>query len=40
MAGIGALGFIFGMIALVRIKNLEKKLKESGVLEENSKSKE
>jgi hypothetical protein len=29
----GVLGFIFGMVALVRIKKFEKQLKENGVLE-------
>lgn len=33
MSAPGVLGFIFGMVALVRIKKLEKQLKENGVLD-------
>ena len=32
MSAPGVLGFIFGMVALVRIKKLEKQLEEHGVL--------
>ena len=32
MSAPGVLGFIFAMVALVRIKKLEKQLKENGVL--------
>ena len=34
MSAIGILGFIFGIIALARIRKLEKQLKETGVLEQ------
>lgn len=34
----GLMGFIFGMIAFRRVDNLEKKLKELNVLDEDFKS--
>ena len=34
---IGLIGFLFGVIAFVRIKKLTKTLKEKGILEENYK---
>ena len=34
MSVLGALGFVFGMVALARIKKLEKQLKENGTLDE------
>ena len=33
MSAVGILGFIFAMVALARIKKLEKQLQESGVFD-------
>ena len=38
MEAIGIMGFIFGLAALGKIIMLEKQLKESGVLKEQTKS--
>ena len=38
MEAIGIMGFIFGLAALGKIILLEKKLKESGLLKEETKS--
>ena len=35
MEAMGILGFVFGLIAFVRVEKLTKTLKEEGVLEEN-----
>ena len=37
MEAIGMLGFVFGLIAFVRIEKLTKTLKEKRILEENYK---
>ena len=37
MEALGILGFIFGMVAFVRVEKLIKTLKEKNVLEENYK---
>jgi hypothetical protein len=37
MEAIGILGFVFGLIAFVRIEKLTKTLKEKRILEENYK---
>ena len=37
MEAIGILGFVFGLIAFVRIEKLTKTLKEKRILEENHK---
>ncbi len=33
----GILGFVFGLIAFIRVQKLTSKLKEKGILEENYK---
>ena len=38
MESFGIMGFIFGVVALGKIIMLEKKLKESGLLKEETKS--
>ena len=35
MEAMGILGFVFGLIAFVRVEKLTKTLKEEGILEEN-----
>ena len=35
MEAMGILGFVFGLIAFVRVEKLTKTLKEKGILEEN-----
>ena len=35
MEAFGILGFVFGLVAFVRLENLPKTLKEKGVLEES-----
>jgi hypothetical protein len=37
MEALGILGFVFGLIAFVRVEKLVKTLKEKGVLEEDYK---
>ncbi len=37
MEALGILGFVFGLIAFVRVERLVKTLKEKGVLEEDYK---
>ena len=37
MEAMGILGFVFGLIAFVRVEKLTKILKEKGILEENYK---
>ena len=37
MEAMGMLGFVFGIIAFVRVEKLTKTLKEKGILEENYK---
>ena len=37
MEAFGILGFIFGLVAFVRMEKLTKTLKEKGILEENYK---
>ena len=37
MEAMGMLGFVFGLIAFVRVEKLTKTLKEKGILEENYK---
>lgn len=37
MEAMGILGFVFGLIAFVRVEKLTKTLKEKGILEENYK---
>lgn len=39
MEAMGILGFVFGLIAFVRIEKLTKTLKEKRILEENYKEK-
>ena len=37
MEAMGILGFVFGLIAFVRVEKLTKTLKEKGIIEENYK---
>ncbi len=37
MEALGILGFVFGLVAFVRMEKLTKTLKEKGILEENYK---
>ena len=37
MEAFGILGFVFGLVAFVRMEKLTKTLKEKGILEENYK---
>lgn len=37
MEALGIIGFVFGLIAFVRVEKLTKALKQKGVLEENPK---
>ena len=37
MEAFGILGFVFGLIAFIRVQKLTSKLKEKGILEENYK---
>ena len=37
MEGLAVIGFVFGIVALVRVEKLTKTLKKKGILEENYK---
>jgi|TARA_B110000259_G_scaffold22836_1_gene23484 hypothetical protein len=37
MEGLAVIGFIFGLVAFIRVEKLTKTLKEKGMLEENDK---
>jgi hypothetical protein len=37
MEGLAVMGFIFGLVAFIRVEKLTKTLKEKGMLEENDK---
>ena len=37
MEGLAVMGFIFGLVAFIRVEKLTKTLKEKGILEENDK---
>jgi hypothetical protein len=37
MEGLAVIGFIFGLVAFIRVEKLTKTLKEKGILEENYK---
>ena len=37
MEGLAGMGFIFGLVAFIRVEKLTKTLKEKGILEENYK---
>ena len=37
MEAFGSLGFVFGLVAFVRMEKLTKTLKEKGILEEDNK---
>jgi len=37
MEGLAVMGFIFGLVAFIRVEKLTKTLKEKGILEENYK---
>jgi hypothetical protein len=37
MEGLAVIGFIFGLVAFIRVEKLTKTLKEKGMLEENYK---
>ncbi len=37
MEGLAVMGFIFGLVAFIRVEKLTKTLKEKGMLEENYK---
>mgnify|MGYP005640505333 CR=1 FL=1 len=40
MESFGMMGLVFGLIAFIRVINLEKKLKDSGLIKDDSKSNE
>jgi hypothetical protein len=37
MEGLAVMGFVFGLVAFIRVEKLTKTLKEKGMLEENYK---